>query len=223
MTTLASRPCQLGPTINDRTEKHGNEDKPALDIPVDAYCLTEAEFDELAGQKGAYAALTDGSSQPRKWAFPNLVAVLSMRETVKGASAVLLLGLERFTLALGDCKLKGGTFELTNTGVVAFSFKLQFEGELTGEQLLKLRAAKNKSIDLALTIGPADAANDSQGQLALPEGGVAPAKRRKSSAETNPEAIAAGAVWSTLRERWEWENGAVWVPGTMAPDAVAAA
>lgn len=224
MTTLTSRPCQLGPTINDRTEKHGNEDKPALDIGVDAYCLTEDEFDALAGQKGAYAAMTDGSAQPRKWAFPNLVPTLAIRETIKGCEAVLLLGLERFELKLGDCNLKGGTFELTNTGAVAFAFKLQFEGELTGEQLLKLRAAKNKSVDLALQIGQTEAEATAQGGLNLEGGGPSEEKpkRRRSKVEQNPEAIAAGAVFSTLRERWENEDGSVWVPAA-APGANGAA
>jgi hypothetical protein len=92
--------------------------------------------------------------------------------------------------------------------------------------LLKLRAAKGKSIDLALTVGEVDDASKDQQQLNLGEGGTTQAdkpKRKRSSAETNPEAIAAGAVWSTLRTRWEWEDGSAWVPGTMAPDTVAAA
>lgn len=208
MTTLTSRPCQLGPTINDRTEKHGNEDKPALDIGVDAYCLTPAEFCELAGHPAAYHGLVDTGSQPPKFAYPNLEPTFAMRETIKGCAAVLLLGLERYELTLADCKLKGGVFTITNSGDVAFGFKLQHEGELTGEQLLKLRAAKNKSIDLALQIGESAAANDAQAGLNLEGGGPSDAKpKRKSRAEKNPEAIAAGAVWSTLRGRFENEDG----------------
>lgn len=191
MTTLAFRTATLGPTINDRTERHGDEDKPALDLSLGAIVLTPEEFNAIACHPGAYHGLFDTSSNPPQFAYPGLTPVLSLAETIKGCEVTLRLGLEQFELKLVGCNVKGGVIELAS-GVAALSCKVQHEGELTGEQLLKLRAAKNKSVDVEIVLGAADAEDDAQGDLPLnsfgegeqPEGG----KRKRRGNGQQPAA-----------------------------------
>jgi hypothetical protein len=46
---LKARPCKLGSSLNCRTEKHGDEDVPAIDIPIEGYLLSHEELNELFG------------------------------------------------------------------------------------------------------------------------------------------------------------------------------
>jgi hypothetical protein len=166
MTTLTSRPAQLGPTINDRTEMHGDEGKPALDLTISGFVLSQEELNAIAQHPGAYAGLFDTSSNPPRWAYPGLAPTISLADTIKGCEVTLKLGLEMFELRLAGANVKGGAIACEQ-GVPALSCKVQFEGELTGEQLLKLRAAKGKSIDVEFVLGAADAADDTQADLPL--------------------------------------------------------
>jgi hypothetical protein len=47
---LDKRPCHLGPSLNNRREKHGTENVPALDFSLTGYLLTKPELDKLVGQ-----------------------------------------------------------------------------------------------------------------------------------------------------------------------------
>lgn len=55
--TLKSRPCKIGPSINTRTEKHGEEDVPACDIPLQGVMLDAGELNTLLGNDKAHEAL----------------------------------------------------------------------------------------------------------------------------------------------------------------------
>jgi hypothetical protein len=46
---ITNRPCQLGIHINTRSEKHGEDTVPAVDIPLAGIMLERAELDELVG------------------------------------------------------------------------------------------------------------------------------------------------------------------------------
>jgi hypothetical protein len=155
MTTLTSRPAQLGPTINDRTEMHGNEGKPALDLTITGIVLSAEEYNAIAQHPGAYAGVMDTSSNPPKFAYPGSDAGGAPRRDDQGLRRRAEARPRDVRTALAGCSFKGGAVAFEH-GVPALSGKLQHEGELTGEQLLKLRAAKGKSVDIELVLGARD-------------------------------------------------------------------
>lgn len=57
MLTITPRPCQLGTSINTRTEMHGDESVPACDIPLVGITLDAEELGALLGDPTAHRAL----------------------------------------------------------------------------------------------------------------------------------------------------------------------
>jgi hypothetical protein len=54
---ITKRPAQVGPSINTRTEKHGEENVPGVDIPLSAIFLEKDEVNNLLQDPDAYDAL----------------------------------------------------------------------------------------------------------------------------------------------------------------------
>jgi hypothetical protein len=54
---LTKRPGQIGPSINTRTEKHGEESVPGVDIPVSGLMLDKPELNALLQDVDAHDAL----------------------------------------------------------------------------------------------------------------------------------------------------------------------
>ena len=50
---LKKRVAKIGPSINTRTEKHGEENVPAIDIPLSSIMLTGKELGRLLRQETA--------------------------------------------------------------------------------------------------------------------------------------------------------------------------
>lgn len=57
---LRKRPAQIGPSINTRTEHHGEEDIPGIDIPLKGLLLSAEEINEILGDPGSHEALFGG-------------------------------------------------------------------------------------------------------------------------------------------------------------------
>lgn len=47
---LNARPCKIGTSINNRTEKHGDKDVPAFDMPLVSIMLSQPELNALMGE-----------------------------------------------------------------------------------------------------------------------------------------------------------------------------
>jgi hypothetical protein len=54
---LTKRPGQIGPSINTRTERHGEESVPGVDIPVSGLMLDKPELNALLQDVDAHDAL----------------------------------------------------------------------------------------------------------------------------------------------------------------------
>lgn len=92
MLDLPARPAMLGQSINTRTEKHGTENVPAFDIPVE-FVIEPAELCALlCSPEAAHRLFTWHSGMPFETALPALKA-LSMAERVEGCSVTFAWGL----------------------------------------------------------------------------------------------------------------------------------
>src|SRR6185436_19846835 len=103
---LGKRPCRLGGSINTRTEKHGDEDEPACDIPVEGLMLDRDEVDALLG-KGAYTALyinkrNSGMSVAEPSDLAKRVKTLQMVDKFIDSRAKLILGIDEKEIVLED-------------------------------------------------------------------------------------------------------------------------
>lgn len=152
MLDLSSRIAQMGPTINDRTEKHGDEDVPAMDISVSGIMLTIPELAVLLQTaETEVKRLFNMRAQPIEPALSMLeIACLVKLEDVDVA---LELGLDQYELALPACGVKLTGLTRCTGGLTELSCRLQYPGDLGGDDLERLREAKNKQIEIAFSGG----------------------------------------------------------------------
>ena len=146
---LADRPAKIGASINTRSEKHGDEDVPACDIPITGFMLEAAELDALLG-KGAHKALyreSKGNSiEPR---FEH-VTELAIDEKFVGN---VELDLESIDLELDDenVTLAKVRLEPQVGGLTAMS--LQVQCTPSGDEIAQLVQSLNREIRAAITFG----------------------------------------------------------------------
>jgi hypothetical protein len=100
--SLSKRPAQVGPSINTRTEKHGNDDVPGIDIPVSQIFLDKDELNALLqdveGHDALYTEARGEQLEPRFQTIQPLVlddkftgAKVSLEVTTGGEKTVLHL------------------------------------------------------------------------------------------------------------------------------------
>lgn len=168
---LNKRPCRLGGSINTRTEKHGDEDAPACDIPVEGLMLDRDELEALLG-KGSYVALfinrrNSGMSVAEPTDLAKRVKTLQMTDKFIDSRAKLLLGIDGFEVLLEDeltvSKIK---LEPQVGGLTACALTLQCCAEANA--VARLYAQMGSEISAEIRIGKKDEGkNDKQKELAL--------------------------------------------------------
>lgn len=162
---LESRGCLLGRNINTRTETHGDEDVPAIDIPIKKFALTEAELNEIAGDQYAYRALYDTSKSPVEPIFKRFKP-LAMMDKFEGSSATILVGLRRKQLTFENCKIASIRLEPLTGGITSMSFTIQVNPDV--DVMPHLMKAMNHGVEISLELGDrVEKGADKQGSLDL--------------------------------------------------------
>jgi hypothetical protein len=101
--SVTKRPAQIGPSINTRTEKHGNENVPGVDIPVSAIFLTKEEINNLLQDEDAYDALyTDSRSKQLE---PRFMTIEPIKLSDKFTGAKVTISVDEEGLVLKPAKI----------------------------------------------------------------------------------------------------------------------
>lgn len=124
MLSLSNRPCRIGSSINTRTEKHGDEDVTALDIPLSDILLEAVELNILLQEPHAAQVLFN--APPGKLAEPVFTSIKSLRlkDKIEGASVVISLN-STTDVKLSDCKISKVTLDPQVGGLTAMSVQVQ--------------------------------------------------------------------------------------------------
>jgi len=122
--SLSSRPCLIGASINTRTEKHGDEDVPAVDIPVAGIMLTAEELGALVGDAYAHKALFDTKGKRMDPALPYFES-FQLKHKFEGAAVDFELGLHKQHVGLDGAKLAGIKLTPRAGGLTEMSCKVQ--------------------------------------------------------------------------------------------------
>lgn len=146
---LGQRTCQIGPSINSRTQKAGQNDVPALDIPLSQIVIDSNNLDALLLEEGAWDRLfiEPVDNKPIAPVFP-LLAPLRFREKIGNVNLTLIIGSHQ--LALEKVTLASVTLELQEGGMCHLSFTLQCLTEQVGDDLRVLVEHQNKQVLLEL-------------------------------------------------------------------------
>jgi len=189
MLNLSPRACQLGSSVNTRTERHGDEDVPACDIPLAGIMLDETELNALCREPYLSRALFNDKSG-HKEPMLSMFEALPFRDKLEGATVTLVLsttgaGTE---LVLGNAKLKGLTLEPLSGGATSLSLKVQVSGDTVPKVVGELVAHLNGHITVEIAdataveqkaSGQRDLPINTFGNGEAPEQGAKPKRGRK--------------------------------------------
>jgi hypothetical protein len=145
---LDRRSATIGSSINTRTEKHGEEDVAALDIPLSKICLSDEELGVVLQNPKAHRILfATRKGQLAKFAFAKVLEVLPFRDKVRGVNVTIYLGNRK--LRLPDVSLTTCRLEPQEGGTTWWSFKVQCTPTLD-DTIEALLAKLNQQVDVEL-------------------------------------------------------------------------
>jgi len=171
MLSISLRTAKLGPSINNRTEKHGDEDVPAADISVGALLLTAEELNALLDNPGAHERLfvqTSATSLPEPF-FTRFAGGFTLADKFEGANVRIEYGLEPNVIQLPDVKIAKVYLEPQTGGLTMVSLQIQASHDWS-ESAPELVACMNREIKIEIT-DAAIAKKTDKRQAQLPLGG----------------------------------------------------
>ena len=172
MLSLDKRPAKIGQSINTRTEKHGEELVPALDIPIDRVMLTAVELNDLMQSKFAHDCWFSTGGTLVEPMFPR-IAALKLGGKYEDATVHLLVGLKSELITFENCKIVKLELEPCVGGLTALSFTVQCTPALD-EQIPLLLNFMGREVEIEVESGDVTITT-SKKQLPLPlndEGGT---------------------------------------------------
>lgn len=142
MLSISDRPCHLSNAMSTNTEKHGNEDVPAIDLGIDGVILNAADLDSLLGL-GAHKAfyITPRSEELPKIRFPHL-GPLKLEPKFENATVRLTVGIDGDEIGLEGCKVSGLAITLAEGGLSSLAFKVRAtpESDTVGDLFVHLNS-----------------------------------------------------------------------------------
>lgn len=180
MLKLKSKPCQIGASINARTEKHGDEPQPAMDIPL-SFLISAKELNALMGDPHTSDVWFEAT--PGELPEPMLknLKPYKLKGKFKDSLAVLTVGVNGHVIDLGDCTLSGLAFEPQTGGMTAVKLKVQC---LITSKTTDVFLWMDREGDVELQFGEMDGnANQEELDLEVPEEAPKPKRKAKGTKE----------------------------------------
>jgi hypothetical protein len=164
--TLSKRPGKIGSSINTRTERHGDDEKPALDIPVVAIPLTPEEVGNLLGDATSYDSLF--TSTRSKFMEPRWLGVpyIPFAEKFKNA---------KVTINAGGAKLvlKPATVQKIKLFLIGDQVAMSCTISASPDAGVQVLEMLNLKCVISILNGAVQDKAENQGELGLEGGGMA--------------------------------------------------
>ena len=122
--TLSKRPGQIGPSINTRTEKHGEEDVPGIDIPVSGIYLNAEELAIVLEDQDAQECFYVGPTG-KAAAEPRFMRARPLQLEGKLTDAKVQISVGDHQVLLKPAKIKGISLEFRVGGLTEMSCIVQ--------------------------------------------------------------------------------------------------
>jgi hypothetical protein len=148
MITITKRGAQMG-RINNRLQKHGEEEVTAFDIPLDSIAIDANELNAILADPGAHhrmfhKAPDGGITQP---SFDGLKP-FELKDKFEDVAADLFLGMAEDVVTVTGASLASVTLTPQPGGLTFLSAKLQFVPDLKTAPLLLQFQGHEVSVEL---------------------------------------------------------------------------
>lgn len=165
--SLSKRTGKIGPSINTRTEKHGDDDVPGIDIPVSGILLDAGELAVLLQDGAAHESFfTNARSKHPEPRFLDVLPVLNLQGKFEDAKVTLAAGRNQAVI-LKPAKVSKIRLEPQVGGLTAMSCTVQGNPDDHTDVLDML----NKSCTIAILNAKLEDRDD-EPELPLGPGGV---------------------------------------------------
>ena len=168
--SLTKRLATIGGKIAGRTEIHGDDEVPALTIPMSGILLDEADIARLLDDVHAHSRLfragEQGFTEP---AFQGVTLIFE--EMFKGAKVTLKPERGGNAFVLKPATIKGIVLEPQMGGLTAMRCSIM--GAPSDQDEVDVLHLLNSKVSISILNGKADGRDDAQAELPL--GGAAPA------------------------------------------------
>lgn len=166
MLTLTKRPARIRNSINTRVEKHGDEDVPACDVPLEGIMLEREELNALLDDAYAHDALFNHRSQgkadePIFRKFKPLV----FRDKFEEGEITLHVGMGQEQIELKGVKLARVTLDPQVGGLTELS--LQVQCNPSTDKIAQLFTYMNHDVELEISFGKKSEKGGKQKDLPL--------------------------------------------------------
>lgn len=168
---------KLGPSINVRTESHGDETVGACDFKISGILLWEDDINELYDDKTYYKTLFKPNSKPLEPRTQRNEAISFIGKFENSTVTLWLDGnedddedenRETTTLKLTEVKLRKITLDAQTGGAVELSLQVQCKPD--AEQLGALYLHQNMDVSVSVRFGKEGAKKKAQPELPLEHG-----------------------------------------------------
>ncbi len=160
--TLSMRIARIGSSVNTRTEKHGDDDVPACDIPIEGLLLEAGELDALLGEGAAKALFTKAATPEPRF---SMLKALALADKFEEACVILELA-DMSTVELA-CRIKGVKLEPQTGGLTLCD--LQVQATPTAEDMADVFANLNGEIRAEIRFGKKAVKGRKQPELPMGE------------------------------------------------------
>lgn len=161
--TVKKRECKIGPSINTRTEKHGDNDVPAADVEIEGVMLDREELGELLGDNAAWCAFFNQTGKLFEPLFAQLAYALTHK--FKDSNVVLYLGLAHEKLELAGVKLNRITLTPRTGGMTELTLQVQCTPDAA--QMGELHVHRNQHASIGIRFGKLDVKTKAQPELPI--------------------------------------------------------
>jgi hypothetical protein len=144
--SLAKRPCTIGPSLNGRTQHHGDEDVPAADFMLKGVMIDKEELGELLEDEYAHRAYFNTKGKVFEPLHPQVT--FRLKHKFEKSMVHLRLGLSDDEVKLGGVKLARITFEPQTGGLCSVSMQVQCTPEAKEVALIFLNQNRDASVTI---------------------------------------------------------------------------
>lgn len=186
MLSLNKRPARIGPSINTPTEKHGEEDVPACDIPIEGIMLEREELNALLDDPYAHDALFNHRSQGKvdEPIFRKFKA-LQFREKFEEGAVTFFVGMGAEKIELKSVKLARVTLDPQVGGLTELSLSVQCNP--SADTVAQLFTYMNHDVEVEIAFGKKVAKGAKQVEMPINTFGNDEAPQPAASTDIGPD------------------------------------
>lgn len=161
--SLTKRQAKVGPSINTRTQKHGDEDIPGMDVPISGILLTPGELNDMLDDPTAHEHLYAQAGSGNAHTAPRWPVIAEFPVDRKFKDAKATIKVDDIECIMKPCTIDKIKLILQEGGLTAFSCTVKG----AAPEHLDVLALLNRKCTISILNAQVAVKDTNQGELPL--------------------------------------------------------